>query len=89
MVTWLNLLVIDMVLYLFVIVISTMVPVFGIFPLLVSRGGVLMVYPILLCQFSFLTFFLFLGATSENLLGWIFIVFFLGSPVGFSMGVNS
>ena len=69
MVTWLNLLVIDMVLYLFVIVISTMVPVFGIFPLLVSRGGVLMVYPILLCQFSFLTFFLFLGATTEIFLG--------------------
>ena len=48
------------------------------------HGDVLLVYPLLLCQFSFLTFFLFLGATAKILLGWISS---LGFPVVVSLNV--
>ena len=46
-VTWLTLLVLDMVLYLCVLSHSTLVPVFGFFPPLMGyHGAVLLVYPI-------------------------------------------
>ena len=64
MVTWLTILVLDLVLYLYVLCLSTLVPVFGMFILLESCGAVFLVYPLWLCQFTFLTFFLFLGATA-------------------------
>ena len=45
-VTWLTLLIIDMVLYLCVLRLSTLVTVFGIFPLLGSHEDVLLVHPL-------------------------------------------
>ena len=43
-VIWLTVLVLDMVLYLCVLDLSTLVPVFGIFSLLGSHGDMLLVY---------------------------------------------
>ena len=48
-------------------------------PLLGSHGAVILVYPLWLFQYSFLTFLLFLGVTDEFLLCWIFYWVFLGS----------
>ena len=77
-VTWLTILVLDMLLYFCGLVISTMAPVFGIFPLLVSHGAVIMVYPLWLYQFSFLTFpCLWVQLMKFYLVGFI-IVFFDG-----------
>ena len=52
-VTWLNLLVLDLVSYLCVLVISTMRLIFGVFKLLVSHKDALLVYLLLLSQFHF------------------------------------
>ena len=59
-VTWLTILVLDLVLYLFVPVIFTRMSLLCGFPLLGSHGAADLVYPILFFQLSFLANFLFL-----------------------------
>ena len=59
-VTWLTLLVLDLVLYLCVPVLFTMLSLFEVFPLLGSHWSEDLVYPLLFFQFSFLAIFLFL-----------------------------
>ena len=68
-VTWLNLLVLDLVLYLCVPVLSTIMSLFVVFPLLGSHEAGVLVYLLLFFQFSFLAIFLSLGVTAEFFLG--------------------
>ena len=83
--TWLTFLVIDLVLYLCVLSLSTMVPVFGIFPTTgISWTCATDVFS-LIVPISFSTFSLFPGATAEILLR---PVFFGGPPIGVSLVMN-
>ena len=70
--TWMNLLVLDMVLYSCIIVLSTPVVVFGDF----FTYGISCVcafgISFWLCLFTFSAFSLFLVAFAKNLLGWVF-----------------
>ena len=59
-VTWLTILVLELVLYLCVPVIFTLVSLFAVYPLLVSHWAAALLYPILFFQISFLAIFLFL-----------------------------
>ena len=67
---------------------SIVMYIFGFSQLLGSHGAALLVYPLLFSQFSFLAILLFLGVTTEFLLSW-FLLFFLGEPVGFTLGMTS
>ena len=69
--TWLTLLVIDLVLYLCVLVLYTMVSIF-FFQLMGSHGAALLVHSLL-----FLIILFFLCVTAEFLLGWFLIVFWV------------
>ena len=68
-VTLLTLLVIDLVIYLCVLVISTLISLFGFSKLMGPHVAVIRVYPILFSQFPFLVIFLFLGVSAEILPG--------------------
>ena len=64
-VTYLTLLVLDLVLYLLVIVFTTMMSIFDVFQLLVSHGDALILRPLLFSLFYFLSISLFLGVTVD------------------------
>ena len=68
-VTWLNLLMLDLVLYLCVLVISAIVQFLEFTPLLGSHGAAVLVCPFLFFQFLFLANFPFFCETADFLLG--------------------
>ena len=83
MVTWLTLLVVDMVLYLCDLVISSMMSIFGVF----STSGIMWGCASDISAFIFPNFS-FLGATAELLLGCNFLSsFLLGAPVRVPLGM--
>ena len=87
-VTWLNLLVIDLVFYLFVLILSTLMTLFVLF----STSGITwgcgsvvsaFIFPILIFGI-----FLFLGVTATFLLSWKIIGFLLDALVGIPLGIS-
>ena len=87
-VTWLNLLVIDLVFYLFVLILSTLMTLYVLF----STSGITwgcgsvvsaFIFPILIFGI-----FLFLGVTATFLLSWKIIGFLLDALVGIPLGIS-
>ena len=76
-VTWLTLLVLDIVLFLCLLFLSTIVSNFEVFNLLVSHWAALPLYPLSFSQFLFLANSIFLGVTAEFLLRSKFLSGFL------------
>ena len=84
-VTWLTILVIGLILYLYVMVLSTLISLFWFLLNFWDHMGL---------RFWCIRFYfpnwkisLFLGVTAEFLLDWVFVVFLLGAPVGVPLGM--